>query len=366
MSSEQQITLKDIWEKLADLTDIRADVGDIKLSVVNLSEVITSVKSEVESVRIKCTKLEEENGRLFKKIEDLENQSRRSNLIFYNVPEDEKEEWSTTESKVLDIVNKTMKVSTSEYDIERAHRLGRKGQRNRPIIVRFAHFKKKDTILRAAKHLRQSRIQVTEDYSKQVRETRSKLKKFMIEARKRGHFAQLWFDRLKIDGAFYTLQDLERENKDYGGRQESYANVTAKPVEKRREKDGGRLHGVSGNITPEHESSQNASTVQGESGNGRRFTRAAARRGEFRDRQVEDASRTEVGRSESDCYRCVPVLVEESQDVILSPNGSILEINRQPVEESHRNEGIRGWLQRSSVNCKPGKSQHQGKRKDNR
>ena len=79
------------------------------------NEAITSLKEKV-------TRIEALNTKLNQEIIDIRAHSMRSNLVFYNLPEVEKEDPFAT---VKDILAKKMGVDeNNEIEIERAHRLG--------------------------------------------------------------------------------------------------------------------------------------------------------------------------------------------------------------------------------------------------
>lgn len=71
------------------------------------------------------------------KIDDLENRSRRSNLLFYGIRHTgESEYWEMSEQIVTKF--RQDKLGASTASIARAHRLGRfSNERTRPIIEKF-------------------------------------------------------------------------------------------------------------------------------------------------------------------------------------------------------------------------------------
>ena len=84
------------------------------------------------------------------KVDDLENRSRRNNLCFDGIPEEQKESWLATENKVKQILTEKLQIKTDEFTIERAHRVGRARQStNRPHteIMKFQSFKTHELIL---------------------------------------------------------------------------------------------------------------------------------------------------------------------------------------------------------------------------
>ena len=99
-------------------------------------------------------------------IDYLENQSRRNNVVFDGVEENEKETWQESEEKVMTIIEDTMKLDGVK--IERAHRVGKNRPRGRQIVVKFQNFKDRELVLRNGKRLKGSSIYVREDLSNKI------------------------------------------------------------------------------------------------------------------------------------------------------------------------------------------------------
>ena len=89
-----------------------------------------------------------------KKLDDLEGRSKRNNLIFHGVPEEEggAETWEDSEKTLRKVLKEEVGFSIADQvGIERAHRLGRQGNGSRPIIAQFSNFKDKEAILKRRK-----------------------------------------------------------------------------------------------------------------------------------------------------------------------------------------------------------------------
>lgn len=128
--------------------------------------------------------------------DDLENRSRRNNLLFYGLDDTAGETWAESEERILTFCSEKLSVDASVTSIERAHRLGRFSQQNnRPIIVKYVSFKEKQRVLAAARKLKGTDYSISEDYSEKVRLERKKLLQF---ARERGGDFKLNFNKLKI------------------------------------------------------------------------------------------------------------------------------------------------------------------------
>ena len=197
--------------KVAELYDA---LCDFKKEV--LAE-ITIIKSQVSGFKEVAAKIESIEKRVDKKLMSLQNQidnleshSRRSNVIFYGVPEDEEETWEASENKVLDLTKSTMQIA-EDIRFDRVHRLGRKRQNSpRPIIAKVTFFKDKQKIFNKASKLKGSNISISEDYVKSVRDARRKMVPHLKAARNKGKSAALQYDKLSIEGEKYTVNDEGR------------------------------------------------------------------------------------------------------------------------------------------------------------
>ena len=116
------------------------------------------------------------------KAADLEDQSRRHNLIFYNIPEKEKG-WEDCEKLLDNII-----IRNNLYDyggdgkspqMDRAHRLGKKDpskpEKIRPVIVKFTHYNDKELVLNNRSRLQDVKVNgstknliMSEDYCKKT------------------------------------------------------------------------------------------------------------------------------------------------------------------------------------------------------
>ena len=122
------------------------------------------------------------------KVEDLENRSRRNNIVFHNVQEGlEKEKNMTCEELIKFILTKHMKLEEGdEIEIERAHRSPTLSthtrQGTRPIHCKLLRYTDRKFILRqAAKTLKnnplgKNNIYISDDVSKNARMERRALK----------------------------------------------------------------------------------------------------------------------------------------------------------------------------------------------
>jgi hypothetical protein len=123
-----------------ELERSRSELKESKSLLVNISK-------KYESLEHEATSLKKLNTDLNDKILDLEQRSMRDNLIFYNIPEAGDDE--NCENLVKTVLKDTLEMETEKVDnmiFDRAHRLGKKGTKARPIVVKFHYYKDKEHI----------------------------------------------------------------------------------------------------------------------------------------------------------------------------------------------------------------------------
>ena len=130
----------------------------------------------------------------------LESHSRRNNLIFYNISGEENESTAMTEDTLYIFMEEKLKMEEEASDIciERAHRLGKRKDDNkpRPIIAKFNFHEDKEHILFIAYKLAGTGLGISQDFPQETR----RLVKVLKDAKKEGREAKLVYDKLYIDG----------------------------------------------------------------------------------------------------------------------------------------------------------------------
>ncbi|XP_049520556.1 uncharacterized protein LOC125944250 isoform X2 [Dermacentor silvarum] len=179
-----------------NLRQTRKQIKDISMTVTEQAAIIRHPMQQVKDLQ--------------KKTNDLENRSRRKNLVFYGVDDKPSESWDESEATVKKICKTSLGIELRS--LERAHRLGRYNEnRKRPIIVKFSLYKERQVVLLNAKKFKNSLYSVGEDYSSETRNTRKKLWEYAKAKREdKNNKVKLNFDKLIINGrAFRWDEDKE-------------------------------------------------------------------------------------------------------------------------------------------------------------
>ncbi|XP_035686738.1 uncharacterized protein LOC118422958 [Branchiostoma floridae] len=192
--------VREVQELKSSLQFSQHEVDTLKTKLNEANSEITNLKATIDDQAKNPKSLQMPD--MEKKMDYLENQSRRNNVVIDGIEDDVKETWADTEVKVRNILTKKLQLDSKTIEIERAHRNGpfrNDSPRPRQVVVKLLRFKDKQMILnRARSNLKNTNIYINEDFSDQVRKRRAELVPKMREARQRGEFAIISYDRLVI------------------------------------------------------------------------------------------------------------------------------------------------------------------------
>ena len=169
--------------------ELYKEIGTLKHSCDFLTEETTVLKGMINRNEVSVNSAIKKHSDLENKTSDLEDRSRRNNIVFYNIPEpaDNIKEPEDCDEKITHIL-KERGFFEKDYNLEidRAHRLGRKRQdgdsKPRPIIARFCFYKDKDHVIKNGKYLRGTKVGASEDFSKMTLEIHNQLRNHAKEA----------------------------------------------------------------------------------------------------------------------------------------------------------------------------------------
>ena len=163
---------------------LQKKVGELEKSLDYLhnetSENNKKIDHNTKHFESEITKTNQSVFSVKEKAVDLEDRSRRSNLVFYNFPEAEDGEEDNCERRVYNLLE-NLGIFPRDHEIwmDRAHRLGKKRTGNdvkpRPIIVKFTYYKQKQQILNSGSKFRHCPVNVSEDFSRETLEVHKKL-----------------------------------------------------------------------------------------------------------------------------------------------------------------------------------------------
>lgn len=194
-------------ELKAVLFEIREEQKTQKAAIDELRQEIiqkidTTMSTKMQEISEKQNEIEVKLENQEKRIENLEKQIRKRNVVFFGIEEKESNYFQLKDN-ILNIINQDIQVPCSGPEIQEIYRIGKKGTKCRPIVIKLATFDKKLNILKKCKYLKTS-FTVTEDYPKSVQEKRKELHEIVRKERKEGKSVVLKYDKL----IYYNNKDF--------------------------------------------------------------------------------------------------------------------------------------------------------------
>ncbi|XP_046577933.1 uncharacterized protein LOC124285699 [Haliotis rubra] len=227
------------------LRGIEEQLKSLNTRFTNFETSLQTIRDEQSDMWREMDKLTDANAAQSQKVEQLESQSRRENLLFFGIPDDGgKENSNDSEEKVRDFLKTKLEVESSRADcipIERAHRLPTK-RHPRPIIVKFSAFKDREYVSKIAKEkLSGNReVRVSPDFTQAVRNTRRQLGKLLQTYREKGEDCYISYDKLVVNNTVYTY-DWDKDSLREVGRRRIPPASRASPTPSRaRDRSGTR------------------------------------------------------------------------------------------------------------------------------
>ena len=203
-------------------------MAELRVEVRNeLSKMKTFVLDEIQKAKHELrNELRNEFGEKFKTNEGMptksekklkwmaieaESRSRRSNLMFFGIPESEGEDCTM---KVQIFIKEKLKINDTVV-LPRVHRvgprkhgnIGTKADRPRPIIANFLDFRQRE-LVRAERKILDHGFGIAEDHPKAIRMARASLTNELLELKKlKKKVAVVWPARLLADGEVVRVAD---------------------------------------------------------------------------------------------------------------------------------------------------------------
>lgn len=206
---------------------IQKELGAVIEKVNSVEKSVTKHGGEIHKLQqeLKEEKTKNETMRTY-----YDQDRRKRNIIFYNVREEEGEDFQKLEEKIVDFLKSILKIDCSIDCLDYVSRLGKKNEKIRPILVRFVSFRKKMEVLKKRSLLKETDFNIDEDYSQEVRLKRKALVPEMKKLRSEGKIAVLRQDKIVIREGTKTGQgeDMECDEEGEGERKpKKYKSVIA-------------------------------------------------------------------------------------------------------------------------------------------
>lgn len=189
--------MEEIMKALQNIQhDLAQQKRDMKDMEENIKEAINkNIDEKFQHIETKTNQLEQKVEAQQRTIDFLDKQMRRKNIIFFGVPELEKN-YEDLLSSILEVINKKMDIVCQKWEIETVVRLGIKNDRIRPVVVTTTTTGRKLQLLKNKKILENTGIYIKEDYTPAVLQKRKELQGELQRRRLSGEKVMLRYDKI--------------------------------------------------------------------------------------------------------------------------------------------------------------------------
>lgn len=179
---------KDLLEQKENMKTMETNI------TININKHIDQKFNELEQEHRKLELQVQEQER---RIDQLERQSKRKNVVLFGVEETELN-YQHLVDIVLNIFNKDIKILCEISEIEFIKRIGRKGTNPRPISVTLSTLGKKIVLLQSKKNLDITNYYLKEDFPPKVLQIRKTLQEEVANYEAEGIKAIIKYDKIIV------------------------------------------------------------------------------------------------------------------------------------------------------------------------
>jgi outer membrane murein-binding lipoprotein Lpp len=125
------------------LSDVQKNIEQLNSQTQGHASDLKQLQDDVKQMRAENVQTGEESKKLRNRLDEIEDRSRRNNLLFFGINQDTRNEtWEESENRVKEVIKTKLDIH-EDILIERAHRIskGPKSSGTAPIIVKFNNFK---------------------------------------------------------------------------------------------------------------------------------------------------------------------------------------------------------------------------------
>lgn len=172
--------------------------------ITHMDKQISDIKERVEKEANRTDALEEQLKKEKIKNSTLSKQIRKNNVIIFNL---EFKEGNLLEY-AIDKLYKVLNIKLEKRDINNIYTIGNKIE-NKPIIIQFVSFLKKQELYSNCQKLKGTQIRISEVLNQEERIEQKALIPYLKKAKQENKKSHLIGNLLKIENKHYTVKDLE-------------------------------------------------------------------------------------------------------------------------------------------------------------
>lgn len=194
---------EEMRQQKEDMRDMKEDIKNTINNNINEKFKYLETKNDFLEAKLETQK---------KSIDNFERFMRRKNLLIFGVEEREKN-YHDLEKMVLDFIKNILNIRCEYNSIESVRRLGKKGEKVRPIVITLLTMGLKIQIQKNKKILENTPYYIKEDFPLEVLNKRKELQVQLEKEREQGRMAIIKYDKLIVlNNRSLTVEQKETNN----------------------------------------------------------------------------------------------------------------------------------------------------------
>lgn len=195
-------------EVMNALKNIQRELDEQKNTILKNGERVTEqvtqninciLEEKFKILDDKYENLKEKIDNQEKRLYFIEKQLRKNNVVFFGLEETEIS-YSDLEKNIINFIKERFSINLDLRDIQEIKRIGKKGERPRPIIVTFTTLGTKINIFKRSTLLKNTSYYIKEDYPQNILERRKELQEQAQIEKEKGNSVIIKYDKLIVLG----------------------------------------------------------------------------------------------------------------------------------------------------------------------
>lgn len=202
--SKQTAVMEDIMNVLRNIQkDLNEQKAEIQESGDRVTEHVTQNINKMLDDRFakwegRHQTLENKVEQQERRIQFLEREARKRNIVFFGISENDSSSYTDLEKCTIRFIKEYLHISIVHSDIQEVKRVGKRGEKPRPIIATFSTLGQKINIFKQKRLLKNTHYYINEDYPRYILEKRKELQEQAKYEREKGNKVMIKYDKLVI------------------------------------------------------------------------------------------------------------------------------------------------------------------------
>lgn len=181
---------------------LQSDVNETKTSLKEMENSITTnitmnMQEMFGNLQMKLQDLELKNQAQERRLDVIERTQRQRNVVIFGLEEEERS-YNDLSSKIMYVINEIMQIKCETYEIQAIRRIGKKGEKIRPVVLTLTTLGRKIEIQKNWKTLKNTKYSISEDFPPKILEIRKALYEQAKKEKENGNRVIIKYDKLVI------------------------------------------------------------------------------------------------------------------------------------------------------------------------